>query len=270
MCSSFSRQDKAGLLSLLTEGYCRRHTSTCRLHVWVPTNRLLYTEIQSLRCLRAYSLSLISLDASRTPKPTPKHPLLLTMEDAHTLSINSHVNLASGATVAEADAFMKPFNLSINVVKSASEDGESAQVGYFDRRTRRWYRTTASLAELHEGPTRDWLQQLTDLFPWATLVEGEEGEKELRGRLLGTSGTVDGLQGCDVGKVRVVDVGELSISSGRRSGACAVASEWTIRGTGKILERASLRGVQTRCPWHLLAMLSYEASRFHAPGYDAL
>ena len=119
------------------------------------------------------------------------------MEDAHALSIDNHVNLASRASVAEADAFMRPFNLSIE----AKSDG-SVHILYFHRGTRRYYRVLATSLEIKEDPTRDWLQQLTDLFPWTT--EEEEGKEQLSGRLLGDSGRVDGLQGCDVS--RAVDM----------------------------------------------------------------
>ena len=176
------------------------NSSACGLCIWILSKRLLWDRVSEINrqfvFTRAAGITQHILPPNTTPKDSPP----LTMEDTHPLSIDSHVNLASRATVAQADAFMKPFNLSINVVKSASEDGESARVGYFHRSTRRWYYATASLAEMNGDPSRDWLQQLTDLFPWATL----EGEEELSGRLLGTSGRVDGLQGCDVG--RVVDV----------------------------------------------------------------
>ena len=116
------------------------------------------------------------------------------MEDAHALSIDNHVNLASRASVAEADAFMRPFNLSIE----SKSDG-SVQILYFHRGTGRYYRVIATHLEIKEDPTRDWLQQLTDLFPWTT-EEEEEGKEQLSGRLLGDSGRVDGLQGCDVSR----------------------------------------------------------------------
>jgi hypothetical protein len=123
------------------------------------------------------------------------------MAQSHTLNIDSHVNLASRSTVAEADAFMKQFNFSMDASKSAVQDGKSAQVPYFHRTTQRWYRASATLAELQAVElvcfTRNWLQALTDLFPWATLEL--EGQEELKGRLLGTSGRIDGLQKCDIG-----------------------------------------------------------------------
>ena len=109
------------------------------------------------------------------PKSDTYTSLPPTMAESHTLTIYNHVNLASRPTVTEADAFMKPFNLSMNAEKSVIEDGKSAQIRYFHRATRRWYRANATLAEINEDPTRNWLQALTDLFPWAILEqEGEE------------------------------------------------------------------------------------------------
>lgn len=129
------------------------------------------------------------------------------MAESHTLTIDNHVNLASRSTVAEADLFIEPFNLSMNAEKSIIEDGESAQIRCFHRGTRRWYRANATLAEINEDPSRNWLQALTDLFPWAILEQEGEGEGELSGRLLGTPGRIAGLQGCDVGETADVEDG---------------------------------------------------------------
>ena len=104
----------------------------------------------------------------------------------NTLSIDSHVNLASRVTAAEASAFMRPFNLTIE-----TESGDPFQIRYFQHRTQRSHRVTASASEMEQDPTWDWSQQLTDLFPWA-IAEVEEGKAELSGRLLGDSGRVDG------------------------------------------------------------------------------
>jgi hypothetical protein len=139
------------------------------------------------------------------------------MDNAHALAIDSHVNLASRSTDAEANAFMKQFNFSMDVGKSIIQDGMSAQVRYFHRATRRWFRANATLAELQAevlvGSTRNWLQALTDPFPWATLEE--DGKEELSGRLLGTSGRVDGSQGCGVRKAAGVDGGHSSTDDDR-------------------------------------------------------
>lgn len=149
------------------------------------------------------------------PKSDTYTSLPPTMAESHTLTIYNHVNLASRSTVTEADAFMKPFNLSMNAEKSVIEDGKSAQIRYFHRATRRWYRANATLAEINEDPTRNWLQALTDLFPWAILEQEGEEDRELSGRLLGTSGRVDGLQGCDVRKAAGVDGGHSSTDDDR-------------------------------------------------------
>lgn len=125
------------------------------------------------------------------------------MEDAHTLSIDNHVNLASRASVAEADAFMRPFNLSIE----SKSDG-SVQILYFHRGTRRCYRVIATSLEMEEDPGRNWLQQLTDLFPWTTEEDDEVGKEQLSGRLLGDSGRVDMLQGCDIRKALDMESGQ--------------------------------------------------------------
>jgi hypothetical protein len=112
---------------------------------------------------------------------------------------------------------MKQFNFSMDVGKSIIQDGMSAQVRYFHRATRRWFRANATLAELQAevlvGSTRNWLQALTDPFPWATLEE--DGKEELSGRLLGTSGRVDGSQGCGVRKAAGVDGGHSSTDDDR-------------------------------------------------------
>ena len=107
------------------------------------------------------------------------------------MSIDSHVNLASRATAAEADAFIQPFDLHI---KLTTESDALVRIRYFHRITGRYYHVTATSLEMEEHPTRDCLQKLTDLFPWATEEEEEEGREELSGRLLGDSGRVDGLK----------------------------------------------------------------------------
>lgn len=113
------------------------------------------------------------------------------MEDFHALSINKPLNLASRVTATEAQAFIRDFIITVDY------EERTAQIQYCHRNTQRNYRVTATLFEANKDPTRDWLQSLVDLFPWATL---EEDEEELSGRLLGLSGRVDGLQGCDLGK----------------------------------------------------------------------
>jgi len=139
-----------------------------------------------------------SANIGTNPNTGTSPPLKNNMADAHPLNIYNHVNLASRATFPEADVFMQQFSeLSINVKQSILDDGKSAQIRYFHHSTQRWYRATITLAELEEDPTRCWLQTLADIFPWAVLEEGGEGE--LSGRLLGVSGRVDGLQGCDLG-----------------------------------------------------------------------
>ena len=111
------------------------------------------------------------------------------MENTHnTLSIDSHVNLASRATAAEADAFIQPFDLHI---KLTTESDALVRIRYFHRSTDRYYHVTAASLEMEEDLSRDFLQKLTDLFPWA-IAEVEEGKAELSGRLLGDSGRVDG------------------------------------------------------------------------------
>ena len=93
------------------------------------------------------------------------------MEDAHsTLSIDSHVKLASRSTVAEASAFMQPFNLTI---ETEFKSDRPVQIRYFHRRTQRSRRVTASSIEMEDDPARSWSQQLTGLFPRAML----EGKK---------------------------------------------------------------------------------------------
>jgi hypothetical protein len=128
------------------------------------------------------------------------------MEDFHALSIDEPLNLASRVTVAEAMAFIENFIINIDY------EERTAQIRYGHRSTGRYYRVTATSFEVNEDPTRTWLQRLVDLFPWATL---EEPEGELRGQLLGTSGRVDGLQGCDVGKAAGVEGGHSSIVDDR-------------------------------------------------------
>lgn len=81
---------------------------------------------------------------------------------------------------------MRPFNLTIE-----TESGDPFQIRYFQHRTQRSHRVTASASEMEQDPTGDWSQQLTDLFPWS-VEEVEEGKAELSGRLLGDSGRVDG------------------------------------------------------------------------------
>lgn len=144
------------------------------------------------------------------------------MEDAHTLSIDSHVNLASRATAAEAEAFMQAFGFHI---KTTTESDALVHTRYFHRHTGRYYHVSATSLEIEEDLSRDFLQKLTDLFPWAIQKE-EEGRKELSGRLLGVSGRVDGLQGCDVGKAagmgsgRSVKVDDLALVLCHPNGPC--------------------------------------------------
>ena len=144
------------------------------------------------------------------------------MEDAHTLSIDSHVNLASRATAAEAEAFMQAFSFHI---KTTTESDALVHIRYFHRHTGRYYHVSATSLEMEEDLSRDFLQKLTDLFPWAIQKE-EEGRKELSGRLLGVSGRVDGLQGCDVGNAagmesgRSVKVDDLALVLCHPNGPC--------------------------------------------------
>lgn len=109
---------------------------------------------------------------------------------------------------------MRPFNLTIE-----TESGDPVQIRYFHRRTQRSHRVTASASEMEEDPTRDWSQQLTDLFPWAT-EEDEEGGKELSGRLLGDSGRVDGLKGCFMSTVVYVEIGRAPMVDDRALVLC--------------------------------------------------
>lgn len=68
------------------------------------------------------------------------------MENTHnTLSIDSHVNLGSRVTAAEASAFMRPFNHTIE-----TESGDPFQIRYFRHRTQRSHRVTASASEMEQ------------------------------------------------------------------------------------------------------------------------
>ena len=186
------------------------------------------------------------------------------MEDAHTLSIDSHVNLASRATAAEAEAFMQAFSFHI---KTTTESDALVHIRYFHRHTGRYYHVSATSLEMEEDLSRDFLQKLTDLFPWAIQKE-EEGRKELSGRLLGVSGRVDGLQGCDVGKAagmesgRSVKVDDLALVLCHPNGPCGEL--------GKLPRELRDEVYKHAFPSHLLAMLSHQAPWYHFTGRDAL
>jgi hypothetical protein len=119
------------------------------------------------------------------------------MDDVHAHGDDSPVNLvnlASRMTIEEAMAFLRHFDYTVDLGKHMIEIGSPVQIRYFHRSTRRYYRVTAKWSDIHEDPTRLWMQRLADLFAWATLEEAD-----LSGRLLGSSRRVDGLQECDLG-----------------------------------------------------------------------
>lgn len=123
------------------------------------------------------------------------------MADNHNVSHARVVILASRATPAEALAHMDQFNYEMkNMGKRVGKEDSIFRLRFFHRATGRWYRAFAGDSELNNDSTRNFPQVMTDIFKWATLEE-----EELSGRLLGRSGRIDGLQGCDIGKAVVVD-----------------------------------------------------------------
>jgi hypothetical protein len=132
----------------------------------------------------------------------------LAMRYNHGMPFTNADNLASRTTLAEAQVLMRNFDLSIRNYGLMVRGDEHPsgypniqRLGYRHKTTGRYYRAIASQHEVDDDQTRSLSQRLADIFKWAVL-----DEEELSGRLLGWSGRIDGLQGCDIGKtVNIVD-----------------------------------------------------------------
>lgn len=105
-------------------------------------------------------------------------------------------NSASRATFLEARRVLQPYNVHMDFGRDATHDRPPVIIRYLHRRTRRYCRAFAAWSGWHEDATRTDQQKLADFLNWAT-----PEERDLSGPLLGCSGRVDGLQGCDVDKI---------------------------------------------------------------------